>query len=213
LLTDAKSIFGAASKKSHLIPRPDSDLNTTKQIFSRQSFIPLQYEIYNLLYSVISSSRMDRLTVLSLQLYLGLLTTFLIFAAVKFYRRRPRIPTNVCILKISTLSGKDGETADIEAYQQNGSEVMQQGYELYSRKGQNFLMRTSQGLVFVAAPRFIEEIRTAPDSELSGMTINNGTLQVKYTLHYNLHYDWYEFDVVGKQLTQNLGKDCHLKGY
>lgn len=66
-------------------------------------------------------------------------------------------------------------------------------------------MRTSKGLVFVAAPHFIEEIRTAPSVILSNMIINNKTLQVKYTLHHILEHDWYEFGVVQKQLTQTLG--------
>lgn len=67
-------------------------------------------------------------------------------------------------------------------------------------------MRAPEGLVFVAAPRFIEEIRSASDDALSAMAINNSTLQVKYTLHPALLEDWYEFDVVRKQLTQTLGK-------
>jgi hypothetical protein len=66
-------------------------------------------------------------------------------------------------------------------------------------------MRTSEGLVFVAAPAFIEEIRTAPTSVLSAMAVNNETLQVKYTLHSTLHHDWYEFGVIRKQFTHNLG--------
>ena len=66
-------------------------------------------------------------------------------------------------------------------------------------------MRTPTGLVFVAAPRFIDEIRNVPESVLSAMVINNATLQVKYTLHPVLDYDWYEFGVISKQLTQSLG--------
>lgn len=69
-------------------------------------------------------------------------------------------------------------------------------------------MRTPSGLVFVAAPRFIDEIRNVAESVLSAMAINNATLQVKYTLHPVLDYDWYEFEVVSKQLTQSLGIDC-----
>ena len=80
----------------------------------------------------------------------------------------------------------------------------------YSRRGQNFLMRTSTGLVFVVAPRFIDEIRNVPESVLSAMAINNATLQVRYTLHPILDYDWYEFEVISKQLTQSIGIDSVL---
>ena len=68
-------------------------------------------------------------------------------------------------------------------------------------------MRTPTGLVFVVAPRFIDEIRNVPESVLSAMAINNAIMQVKYTLHPILDYDWYEFEVVSKQLTQSLGID------
>lgn len=170
---------------------------------------------------------------------LGLLTALCIFAIFKLYHRQPRMPPNLSILKISTLPGKKGEAADINAYIENGSDVMRQGYKQvrcshssvvtalsayftaarptasdklrqYSRKGRNFLMRTPSGLVFVAAPRFIDEIRNVTESVLSAMAINNATLQVKYTLHPILNYDWYEFEVVSKQLTQSLGMSSAL---
>ncbi|KAI9729787.1 MAG: hypothetical protein M1818_008401 [Claussenomyces sp. TS43310] len=159
---------------------------------------------------------MAQLMVSSLRFYLGVLAALCVFVAIRFYRRRPRVPSNLPILNISTLSSNRGDTADIEAYEKNGSQVMQHGYNEYSRKGRNYLMKTREGLVFVAAPRFIEEIRTARDDVLSAMIINNGTLQVKYTLHRILHDDWYEFNVIGKQLTQHLGPglldivdECH----
>lgn len=67
-------------------------------------------------------------------------------------------------------------------------------------------MRTPDGLVFVAAPRFIEEIRQAPDDTLSAMTASNEVLQVKYTLHPVLAHSWYEFDTIRTDLTRSLGK-------
>lgn len=177
-----------------------------------------------------TTETMSLSTSLSFRTSLGLLGVVCVVAGIRLYRRRPRVPPNLPILKISTLSGNLGVAADIKAYMQNGSEVMQHGYNQvrcssnfciegnkrwqpsnwcrqYSRKGQNYLMRTSQGLVFVAAPNFIEEIRTAPSNILSNMIINNRTLQVKYTLHHILEHDWYEFEVVQKQLTQCLGID------
>lgn len=59
---------------------------------------------------------------------LGLLTALCIFAIFGFYHRQPRVPPNLSILKISTLPGKKGEAADINAYIENGSDVMRQGY-------------------------------------------------------------------------------------
>ena len=46
------------------------------------------------------------------------------------YPSKPRVPPNIPILNFSSLPGKAGETADIEAYVRNGSEVVQKGYDL-----------------------------------------------------------------------------------
>ncbi|KAM3085331.1 hypothetical protein ACMFMG_002415 [Clarireedia jacksonii] len=145
--------------------------------------------------------------------YAGFLITSCIFMIpVITYFRKTRIPSNVPILKVSKL----GEAADIKAFIQNGPAVMQQGYEQYSKQGRNFLVRTAEGLVFVAAPRFIEELRSAPHSVLSGTVVNDSVMQEQYTLHNIPAYDWYEFGIVRKQLTQSLGPglpdivdECH----
>jgi hypothetical protein len=59
---------------------------------------------------------------------LGLLSTLLIYVIFKLYRRGPRVPPNVPILRISELKGKLGDAADIESYEKDGSQVVQQGY-------------------------------------------------------------------------------------
>ena len=59
---------------------------------------------------------------------LRLLVATCVFIAIKFYRCRPKVPRNLAVLKISTLPAKKGEAADIKAYIQNGSKVMQHGY-------------------------------------------------------------------------------------
>ena len=163
----------------------------------------------------------------ALKYYLGALIALCAFVAVKFACRNPRVPPNLPILKVSFSRG---EPDCIEAFKKNGAKVIQQGYdqvhhsllifhhcllqracqqsnipEQYSKRGHNFLLPTPQGLDFVVAPCFIEEIRTAPESILSGLIIENDIMQTKYTIHHLLDFDSYEFDVVRKQLTHNLG--------
>ena len=65
-------------------------------------------------------------------------------------------------------------------------------------------MYIPDGLVFAAAPQCVDEILSAPDDGISPMAVNNKTLQVKYTIDAVLDYDWYEFWIIRKQLTQVL---------
>ena len=59
---------------------------------------------------------------------LRLLVATCVFVAIKFFCCKPKVPRNLPILKISTQPAKQGEAADIKAYIQNGSKVMQHGY-------------------------------------------------------------------------------------
>ena len=69
------------------------------------------------------------LFVLCVSIYtLVLLVALGVFAAVGRNHRKPRVPSNLPVLKISTLPAKQGETADVKAYMQNGSEVVRHGY-------------------------------------------------------------------------------------
>lgn len=46
------------------------------------------------------------------------------------YPPKPRVPPGLPILNFSSLPGKAGEVADVEAYIRNGAEVVQKGYDL-----------------------------------------------------------------------------------
>lgn len=116
----------------------------------------------------------------------------------------PRLP-DAPILKISSLPGQAGAAADIAAFVRNGRDVMQAGYERYSKHGKSFLMRTPSHTVFVAAPQFIDEIRSANDRDMSPLPANNVIMQLRYTLNAHLEVDQYHFGIVQRQLTQNLG--------
>ncbi|KAE8385496.1 cytochrome P450 [Aspergillus alliaceus] len=128
-----------------------------------------------------------------------------LYVFLTLWNSKPRVPPNIPILRVSSLPGKRGEQEDLEAFQRNASEVIQHGYELYSKKGKHFLLRTPKGFYFIVAPQFIEEIRKAPETLLSAMDSNNQILQVKYTLHPTLDHDWYEFRVIHTDITRNLG--------
>jgi len=67
-------------------------------------------------------------------------------------------------------------------------------------------MRTPEGGQFVYHPRYIEEIRAVKDEYLFNLPANNELVQTRWTMHPNLEWDQYHFDVVQKQLTHNLGE-------
>ena len=138
-------------------------------------------------------------------------------------RRKPRLP-DVPILQISNLPGQAGIAEDIATFIRNGKDVLQIGYDRYSKHGQNYLLRsvcpsfeslldetrssvfrTPWRLMFVVAPHFINEIAWVPDDKLDNHETHNELLQTRYTMHQSLEEDAYYLDVVGKQLTRNIG--------
>jgi hypothetical protein len=75
----------------------------------------------------------------------------------------------------------------------------------YTKKGQNFMMRTPAGGQLVFHPKFIEEIRSVKDTDLFNLPANNDLMQTRHTMHKALEWDQYHFQVVSKQLTHSLG--------
>ena len=78
----------------------------------------------------------------------------------------------------------------------------------YTKHGKMFMMRTPEGGQFVALPQYIEEIRSAKESDLHNLPANNELMQVRHTMHRALETDQYHFNVIQKQLTHNLGEYC-----
>ncbi|KAF5556061.1 cytochrome p450 [Fusarium napiforme] len=117
---------------------------------------------------------------------------------------------NVPWLTLSNLDASAGTVDDATAFVQNGHKVIVSGYEKYTKKGLSFMMRTPQGGQFVYHPKYIEEVRSASESDLYNLPANNDLMQTRHTMHKNLEWDQYHFEVVGKQLTQNLGPGLPL---
>ncbi|KAJ0418875.1 cytochrome P450 [Aspergillus carlsbadensis] len=129
----------------------------------------------------------------------------LVLVGYLFLGRKTRLP-NVPTLKISSRPGGLGAADDAATYMSNMMRVLQAGYNKYSRHGQNYLLRTPSGLELVVAPKFLEEIRRAPESHVSNLAANNEIMQVGHTLHPRLMWDQYHFDApIRKSLTQSLG--------
>lgn len=63
------------------------------------------------------------------------------FLLALWQRRKPRLP-DVPILQISNLPGQAGAAGDIAAFIRNGKDVLQIGYDRYSKHGQNYLLRS-----------------------------------------------------------------------
>nr|POE75186.1 cytochrome p450 monooxygenase [Quercus suber]POE94733.1 cytochrome p450 monooxygenase [Quercus suber] len=153
--------------------------------------------LLHVLHRLDGTSNLTLMATGALVLILGLAATW--------WPREPRLP-NVPVLRLSALGGKAGMTEDIAAFVRNGKDVMQIGYDKYSRHGRNFLMQTPWRLMLVVAPKFIPEIVWAPDDKLDNQPSHDEILQTRYTMRSSLMLDQYYLEVVQKQLTRNLGR-------
>ncbi|KIX06715.1 uncharacterized protein Z518_04691 [Rhinocladiella mackenziei CBS 650.93] len=128
-----------------------------------------------------------------------------IYIVLKVFRRSKKRFPNAPWLHLSDLPGKAGIEEDARRFVQNGHKVICAGYQKYTKNGQNWLMRTPEGGQFVVHPRFIEEIRSAKEVDLHNLPANNDLMQTRHTMHPDLEWDQYHFNVVSKQLTHSLG--------
>jgi len=142
----------------------------------------------------------------------------------KFFRQRKKRFPDAPWLRLSPDVGRTGEIDDAGAFVKNGHEVIVAGYKKvriyrgfrsknvalmdfqYTKKGMNFLMRTPEGGQFVYHPKYIEEVRSAKEIDLHNLPANNDLMQTRHTMHKNLEWDQYHFNVVSKQLTHCLGE-------
>nr|BAK09398.1 cytochrome P450 [Postia placenta] len=84
------------------------------------------------------------------------------------------------------------------------AQVLQEGYDKF--KGKAFKHSEYFGWhVYVSGPRLTEELRRAPEDQLSCSEAINDSLQVEYTLSPGIHHDSYHIRIVRTQLTRNLG--------
>ncbi|KAF4986405.1 hypothetical protein FDECE_15978 [Fusarium decemcellulare] len=139
----------------------------------------------------------------SVNLYAGLLALTIVAWAVHFLTRRERLP-NVEFIRIAAKPGRAGDSDDVEAFMKDSLGAIMKGYTQYSKHGKHFLLRTPTQVYLMASSSMLDEIRKAPESQLSQPAAANIIFQIKHTFHPGLLNDYYHFDVVRKSLTQNL---------
>jgi hypothetical protein len=83
--------------------------------------------------------------------------------------RYPDVPT----LRVSSRPGSLGVLDDIAMYVNDHLQLLQIGYDRYSRHGQNYLVNTPLQKELVLAPRFLNDITKAPDSCVSNTAANH----------------------------------------
>ncbi|PCH36973.1 cytochrome P450 [Wolfiporia cocos MD-104 SS10] len=82
--------------------------------------------------------------------------------------------------------------------------IIHEGYTKY--KGGLFKHLTLRGChIILTSPELIEEVRKAPDDQLSFSEAANEFLQIRYTLGENVHNNPYHIPIVRSQLTRNIG--------
>ncbi|OCH88082.1 cytochrome P450 [Obba rivulosa] len=85
----------------------------------------------------------------------------------------------------------------------DGPGIIQEGYDKY--KGGSFKFYTPGGWhVMITGPKLLEELRKAPDDQLSFDEATNITLQIPYTLGSAIHENAYHVPLVRSQLTRNI---------
>ncbi|GME33224.1 cytochrome P450 [Neofusicoccum parvum] len=117
-------------------------------------------------------------------------------------QRSPNLPT----LRISQRPGQLGVADDIAMFLNDNRRFMSVGYERYSKHGKNYTVQLPTSKEVVVAPKFLDEVRSAPQSHVSNLDANMETMQFVHTLHPVLAKDQYHmFDPIKKSLTRSLG--------
>ncbi|EOD48508.1 putative cytochrome p450 protein [Neofusicoccum parvum UCRNP2] len=117
-------------------------------------------------------------------------------------QRSPNLPT----LRISQRPGQLGVADDIAMFLNDNRHFMSVGYERYSKHGKNYTVQLPTSKEVVVAPKFLDEVRSAPQSHVSNLDANMETMQFVHTLHPVLAKDQYHmFDPIKKSLTRSLG--------
>ncbi|KIX08844.1 uncharacterized protein Z518_03501 [Rhinocladiella mackenziei CBS 650.93] len=130
---------------------------------------------------------------------LGLLMYLWIFID---FQKYPDVPT----LRLSSKPWIWGAREDAKLWVTDALSVLLTGYERYSSKGQNYLVTRPEGKLMVVAPRFIEEVRRAPETHVQNLPANNELTQLRYTLHPKMTYNQFHHDIpLRKSLTESLG--------
>ncbi|KAF8844237.1 cytochrome P450 [Paxillus ammoniavirescens] len=85
----------------------------------------------------------------------------------------------------------------------NAPDIIRQGYKKH--KGTAFKVADLyRWTVVVSGPHFLEDVRKAPEDELSFLEASNDNLKLEYTLGHDIHYNPYHIQTIRSQLTRNL---------
>ncbi|KAF8844183.1 cytochrome P450 [Paxillus ammoniavirescens] len=92
--------------------------------------------------------------------------------------------------------------ASIE-YLTKGADIIRGGYEKH--KGAPFKVADLyRWTVVVSGLQFVEDLRKAPDDELSFLEATNDNLKLDYTMGHDIHHNPYHVAIIRSQLTRNL---------
>lgn len=104
-------------------------------------------------------------------------------ALVIWLSRRQRYP-DVPVLRISKKPWILGQREDERLWVTNAITILLKGYEQYSSRNINYLVRRPEGKLLIVAPKFVEEVRRAPETHVQNHPANNDvSFQQRNTSH------------------------------
>ncbi|KAH7908171.1 cytochrome P450 [Hygrophoropsis aurantiaca] len=93
-------------------------------------------------------------------------------------------------------------------YMTNASDIIREGY--VQHKGKPFKVAVLyRWQVIVSGQKLADEVRKAPDDELSFLEATNDSLKTEYTLGHEIHNNPYHIPIIRSQLTRNLSALFH----
>ncbi|EGN93634.1 hypothetical protein SERLA73DRAFT_189361 [Serpula lacrymans var. lacrymans S7.3] len=129
----------------------------------------------------------------------GLASSAFLAVAISKYLNRPNVDAIPTIGPSGILSSYLGAWRFLF----HAHDMIQEGYTQY--KGMAFKVPNIDNWhVIISGPKLIEELRKAPDNELSFLEATNESLKVEYTLGHEVHHNPYHVSVIRSQLTRNL---------
>ncbi|KAJ5638390.1 hypothetical protein N7490_008269 [Penicillium lividum] len=109
-------------------------------------------------------------------------------------------------LRVSKKPGRLGLLEDQSTFLRDSTAILNVGWERYSKHGLNYLLDTPEGVRYIVAQKYFDELVRAPDSHISALLASNTFMQVESTLHKIVAIDQFHFDLpIKKSLTQALG--------
>ncbi|KAI9801587.1 MAG: hypothetical protein M1825_003266 [Sarcosagium campestre] len=114
-------------------------------------------------------------------------------------------PRKASIPILSHHKGWSAPWKDAVRYLKDSPGVLKEGYEKYSKNGQFFQLSTPTRWFIVAPPKYIDEIREAPEDYLSPRIAANDVVQTKFTVSPIVEANKFHLVTIKTALTPNLG--------